>query len=124
VTPSWLRLGAVVIAEFPEHLPKGREQEGPRPAVLVGLPLLLGRPRFPMLLVAPVTTFRAQHWATGAPALYPVLAAGQGGLITDSVVLTDQLRALDSPRLIRLLGHLNPDQYAPIRSALRGMCEL
>lgn len=117
-----LGLGALLVAAFPEHDPSGREQEGPRPAVLVGLPAHAGRPCFPVLLVAPVTTFRGQDWATAAPGLYPVLTAGMGGLRADSVVLVDQTRALDASRVTRFLGALTPGEYAPIRSGLRLIC--
>ena len=124
MTAPRLRLGAVFVAHFPEHDPAGREQEGPRPCVLVGLPSNLGRPRFPVLLLAPVTTFKAQPWVSVAPDLYPVLTAGAAGLSADSVVLTDQTRALDASRLTRFLGNLTAQQYAPIWAALAGVFEL
>ena len=124
MTGGGLRLGAVFLANFPEHDPQGREQEGPRPAVLVGFPTNAGRPRYPVLLLAPVTTFKGQDWASTAPDLYPVLPAGAGGLDLPSVVLTDQTRALDAVRLARFLGTLTPEQYAPIKQALRLTFEL
>lgn len=111
--------GAIFVADFPEHDPSGHEQEGPRPAVLVGLPTNAGRPRFPVLMLAPVTTFRGQAWVTAAPDLYPVLRAGAGGLWVDSVALVDQTRALDASRVSRYLGTLTPKDYAPIRGAVR-----
>lgn len=117
-TPG-LRLGAVFLAHFPEHDPQGREQEGPRPAVVVGLPTNAGRPRYPVLLLAPVTTFRGQDWVSAAPDLYPVLPAGAGGLDVASVVLTDQTRALDAVRLVRFLGNLSGEEYAPVKHALK-----
>ena len=124
MTAPRLRLGALFVAHFPEHDPAGREQEGPRPCVLVGLPSNVGRPRFPVLLLAPVTTFKAQPWVSAAPELYPVLSAGAGGLPAASVVLTDQTRALDASRLTRFLGNLTPQEYAPVQAALAGMFEL
>lgn len=117
-TPS-LELGAVFLARFPEHDPSGHEQEGPRPAVLVGLPTSAGRPRYPVLMLAPVTTYKGQDWAAAAPGLYPVLKAGTGGLKAPSVVLIDQTRALDAGRLLRYLGTLPPTEYEPIRQALK-----
>lgn len=119
-----LTLGAVFVAEFPEHDPSGHEQEGPRPAVLVGLPTRVGRPRFPVLLLAPVTTFKGQAWVEAAPDLYPVLRAGAGGLRVDSVALVDQTRALDASRVARFLGTLTPEAYAPIHAAVRRMFDL
>ncbi|WP_211252406.1 type II toxin-antitoxin system PemK/MazF family toxin [Deinococcus marmoris] len=107
------------VADFPEHDPSGHEQEGPRPAVLVGLPTNAGRPRFPVLMLAPVTTFRGHAWVTAAPGLYPVLPAGAGGLRVPSVVLIDQTRALDASRVSRYLGLLTPEEYAPVQAAVR-----
>ncbi|MEF2279083.1 type II toxin-antitoxin system PemK/MazF family toxin [Deinococcus sp. YIM 134068] len=118
MTAPALTLGAVFVADFPEHDPGGHEQEGPRPAVLVGLPTNAGRPRFPVLMLAPVTTFREQSWVA-APDLYPVLSAGSGGLRVPSVVLIDQTRALDASRVARYLGALTPEEYAPIHAAVR-----
>lgn len=114
-----LSLGTVFVADFPEHDPSGHEQEGPRPALLVGLPTHAGRPRFPVLMLAPVTTFRDQPWVAAAPDLYPVLRAGVGGLRVDSVVLVDQTRALDASRVLRYLGVLTPEEYAPVLAAVR-----
>ncbi|WP_350242322.1 type II toxin-antitoxin system PemK/MazF family toxin [Deinococcus sonorensis] len=107
------------MADFPEHDPSGHEQEGPRPAVLVGLPTNAGRPRFPVLMLAPVTTFRGQPWVTAAPDLYPVLSVGAGGLRVDSVALIDQTRALDASRVSRYLGTLTSGEYAPVHAAVR-----
>lgn len=119
MTAPKLVLGAVFLADFPTHEPTGREQQGPRPAILVGLPTSAGMPRYPVLMLAPVTTHRAQEWAANAPLLYPILPAAAGGLSADSVVLTDQTRALDAHRLMRYLGSLTPREYAPIRHALK-----
>ena len=41
-----LAVGDVISALFPEHVPGGREQQGYRPAVVVGIPERLGLPRF------------------------------------------------------------------------------
>ena len=51
-----LRTGSVVTALFPEHRPSAHEQEGYRPAVVVGLPALAGTPHFESVIVAPFTT--------------------------------------------------------------------
>lgn len=114
-----LELGAVLLVRFPFHTPQGHEQEGPRPAILVGLPANAGPPRYPVLLMTPLTTYRQQNWAAQAPNLYPVLSAKTGGLTVDSVVLIDQTRALDATRAQALLGQLSPQEYAPIVHALR-----
>ena len=123
MTAPLLRLGTVFVASFPEHAPGGHEQEGLRPAVVVGLPTQVGRPRFPVLLLAPMTTFRRQAWVSAAPDLYPVLPGGAAGLPSDSVILLDQTRALDVARLRRWLGQLSASEYAPLSQALRRMGE-
>ena len=38
MTTRPLKIGDVVTARFPEQNPQGREQEGYRPAIVVGLP--------------------------------------------------------------------------------------
>ena len=107
-------------ARFPAQDPQGREQEGYRPAVIVGLPELLGRPRFNMVLVVPLTTDRQESWSRSA--LYPRLGAGIGGLPKDSVVLLEQTRALDTGRMARYLGQLSSEQFAPIKQGLARIC--
>ena len=55
-----LNIGDVITARFPVHRPVGHEQEGLRPALVIGLPNRVGSPRFAMLLLAPMTTDRQQ----------------------------------------------------------------
>lgn len=119
-----LELGDVVTARFPAQDPQGHEQEGYRPAVVVGLPTTLGRPRFDLVLVVPLTTDRKQSWAAASPDLYPRLKAGVSGLPQDSLVLLEQTRTLDKDRLTRYLGQLSEKQYEPIKQGLARMCEL
>lgn len=119
-----LELGDVVTARFPAQNPQGHEQEGYRPAVVVGLPETLGRPRFSMVLVVPLTSDRKQGWAAASPDLYPRLEAGVAGLPQASIVLLEQTRTLDKGRMARYLGQLSGAQYEPIRRGLVRMCEL
>lgn len=84
-----LRIGDVVSALFPLHRPGGREQEGYRPAVVVGLPELAGMPR-----------------------------EGTANLRSPSVCLLDQVRALDVGRVRSYRGTLNAEEYSPIRKGL------
>jgi hypothetical protein len=48
--------GDILLVMLPTHAPAGHEQEGVRPAVVVGLPERAGQPRFSTLLVIPLTT--------------------------------------------------------------------
>ena len=114
-----LEIGDVVSALFPVHRPGGHEQEGHRPAVVVGLPERLGTPRFGSSMLAPMTSDRGQDWAKRSSGLYPRYAAGTAGLRSPSICLLDQTRALGSERISRYRGTLDEDQYRPIRNGLR-----
>lgn len=109
----------MVSALFPVHRPGGHEQEGYRPAVVVGLPERLGTPRFGGPMLAPMTSDRGQDWAKRSPALYPRYAAGTAGLRSPSICLLDQTRALGSERVSHYRGTLGEDQYRPIHDGLR-----
>lgn len=118
------QIGDVVVARFPEHVPRGREQEGYRPALVVALPEELDNPRFDIVIVVPMTTARGQVWGSQSPRLYPTLAAGVGGLPADSIVLIDQLRALDLGRIHRRLGKLGAAEWTPIQTTIKGLFRL
>jgi mRNA interferase MazF len=114
--PDLLECGDVIIVNLPTSTPKGREQQGTRPAVVVGIPW--GEVRYPMLMIAPLTT-QSGSWAFNNPSLYPCLLAGAGGLCLSSIVLLDQTRGLDINRVLAYLGTLTPEQYVPIFDGLR-----
>jgi mRNA interferase MazF len=121
MSASKLEAGDVITAWFPSHQPKAHEQEGYRPAIVVGLPEKVDKPRYDMVLVAPITTDHQQSWAKSAPNLYPRLKAGTGNLPKDSIVLMEQVRALHTSRMGRYIGQLSRTEYAPIRRALLKM---
>ena len=112
-----LQMGDVLVVLLPEHRPPGHEQMGRRPAVVVGIPDLIGPPRFPVILVAPMTT-AAGPWVDAAPDLYPVLEQGEGNLPRRSVVLLDQIRAVDAWRVEGCIGTLPEDRIRQIRSVI------
>lgn len=99
MTTTSLKFGDIVTARFPEQNPQGREQEGFRPAIVVGFPNRLGTPRFRLIIVIPITTDRGQAWAIASPDLYPRFTAGTGGLRQPSIALLDQVRVLDVTRI-------------------------
>lgn len=115
IQPDSLECGDIVIVALPTHTPKGREQQGTRPAVVVSVPS--GELRYPMLIIAPLTT-QTGSWALNNPSLYPRLEAGVGGLSKSSIVLLDQVRGLDISRVLGYMGTLTPQQYAPIVEGL------
>lgn len=116
-----LELGDIITALFPAHNPQGREQEGYRPAVVVGLPERVGIPRYDMVIVVPLTTDHNQTWANAAPHLYPRLKAGMGNLPHDSIALTEQVRSLHTSRMMRYVGQLSKHELKPIKRALAKM---
>lgn len=116
-----LAAGDVISALFPEHVPGGREQQGFRPAVVVGIPERVGVPRFETLVVVPMTTDRGQAWSKRSPSLYPRLAKGTARLRSPSICLLDQVRSIGAERVRGYRGTLEPEQYRPVLDGLRGM---
>ena len=123
MTARSLKIGDIVTARFPEQKPQGREQEGYRPAIIVGFPNLLGTLRFSVIIVVPMTTYRNQLWADNSPNLYPVFSAGIAGLKSPSIVLLDQIRAIDARRIVNYRGSLTIEQYQIIEDRLKKMFE-
>jgi mRNA interferase MazF len=94
-----LAAGDVISALFPVHVPGGREQQGYRPAVVVGIPERLGEPRFEVLIVVPMTTDRGQQWSERSPVLYPRLEKGTANLRSPSICLLEQVRSIGAERV-------------------------
>ena len=119
MTAHILQIGDVVTAKFPSQNPSGREQEGYRPAIVVGIPSRLGKLRFPLVLVIPMTTDRGQEWADINPNLYVRFSAGVANLKSPSIALLDQVRAIDVSRIVAYRGSLTPQQYEAIAESLQ-----
>ncbi|MGE5571882.1 MAG: type II toxin-antitoxin system PemK/MazF family toxin [Bacteroidota bacterium] len=113
--------GDVLLMALPFHTPKGHEQEGKRPVIVVGCPS--GTLRHPTLIVVPLTT-QAGRWACENPTLYPSLSSGEGGLPRSSVALLDQLRSIDVRRTEGYLGTLRQDTLNRIRAGIMRLFEL
>jgi mRNA interferase MazF len=111
MTTRPLKVGDIVTTRFPEQMPQGREQEGYRPAIIVGFPNLLGIARFQVIVVVPMTTYKNQSWADNSPDLYPVFSAEVAGLKSPSIALLDQIRAIDARRIVNYRGSLTTEQY-------------
>ena len=116
-----LKCGDVVFVNLLSHNPKGHEQEGRRPAVIVGAPL--GDVRYPVVVVVPLTT-QFGGWVNRNSALYPIIQAGSAGLPQKSVALCDQVRAVDIQRVIGYLGSLSFEQYLPIIDGVKRVLDL
>lgn len=70
-----IAIGDLVLVALPVHNPPRREQQGIRPAVVVGVPS--GEIRYPTIAIAPLTTTTGS-WSSNNPILYPLLEAGTG----------------------------------------------
>ena len=123
MTEHILQIGDVITAKFPSQNPSGREQEGFRPAIVVGIPSRLGKLRFPLVLVVPMTTDRGQEWADINPNLYVRFSAGVANLKSPSIALLDQVRAIDVSRIVAYRGSLTPQQYEAIAESLQKIME-
>lgn len=104
---SSLKIGDLIKVKFPRRVPKGHEQEGERPAIVIGIPDLLDTPRFPALLVIPLTTSTGS-WAVNNK-LYLHLAKGEANLPLESIALADQVLSVDITRIAGFIGSL-PDK--------------
>lgn len=116
---STLGVRDVVLVDFPAQIPPGREQQGKRPAIVV-VPTATGSTRFSLVVVVPITR-QSGEWVRRNPTLYPSLESGAGNLTHDSIVLLDQIRAVDIRRVLRYVGTLTPEQYQPISDGLNAM---
>lgn len=114
------KIGDVLLARLPTHAPPGREQQGLRPVVVVADPHGAGEPRYEVVFGVPLTS---QHfaWRRVDSSLYPLLKKGAGGLTQDSAALCEHARGFDAARVVRQLGALTENEYAPIRMVLERM---
>jgi mRNA interferase MazF len=92
----------------------GTEVKKTRPCVVVQNDI--GNRFSPRTIIIPVTG--AEHVAKLFPVCVP-LARGSGGLAKDSVVVCDQIRAIDESRIVKTLGRLAPAQMEKIDAALK-----
>jgi len=89
----------------------GSEIKKTRPAVIIQNDV--GNQYSPVTIIAPITS--------GESSQYPVeveIKAPEGGLKNDSLVLLNQIRAVDKRRLVHYLGKLNPHTIKKIDQAL------
>jgi len=98
--PAPLKAGTIVSVALPTRDPQGREMEGLHPALV----LAIISARLDLAWIAPITTDRGYAWIDAHPNLYHRLPAGTGGLAHDSVLLLDQIQAVDLTRLRRAFG--------------------
>lgn len=97
---------------------RGTEQAGVRPVVVVQSDR--ANPFSPHTIIVPFTT-RLHKRVLPSHVLVPT---GEGGLTQDSVALTEQIRVMDTGRLIRKLGELPAARMDEVDAALRVILEL
>jgi mRNA interferase MazF len=91
----------------------GSEQGGVRPVLI--LQNDTGNKYSPTTIVAAVTS---RHKRARLPTHVP-LAAREGPLDKDSVVLLEQVRTIDKSRLKEKIGKLSPEELAQVQEALK-----
>ena len=98
---------------------RGSEQGRARPVVILSNNAM--NATSPVITIAPLTS------ASNVPRLYRtdvVVAAPEGGLSVDSVVMLSQIRTIAKSRITRELGELNPATMALIEKATRFALDL
>jgi mRNA interferase MazF len=107
--------------DFPKHYPPGHEQQGRRPAIVIGFSDF----RFPMVQLVPISSLcnekigERKAFADKFSEVFPVLFHRTGGLEKDSVVLSTQMCVLDRKRIVGHYGKLSLKEYSLVTKALR-----
>jgi len=106
--------GEVWVVHFSDG--EGHEQEGARPAVIMG-----DSPHFQMAAVIPATS---QKTSTRFPFTYSVNSSKLNGLEVDSVFLVPQIRSVSKTRLLRKMGVLEDKDLKQLDSLVRDLLKL
>jgi mRNA interferase MazF len=103
--------GMIIEVDFDPMV--GHEQGRPRPCVVVQNDV--GNRFSSMTIVVPLTD--ATHIRKPS-AIYVLVKKGDGGLRKDSILLGDQIRAVDLVRVRRVIGVLSPETMLQVDRAL------
>jgi mRNA interferase MazF len=106
-----LARGEVWLADPPRDL-QGREQQGPRPVLVVSHDLINQGPS-QLCIVVPFTT------RDRGVDLHVVVEPPDGGLSEHSVLLTEQIHACDQGRLTKRIGRVSDDTMRLLEDRLR-----
>lgn len=93
---------------------EGSEQAGDRPVVVVSRDAI--NQNSSVVIVVPCTDVNHKR------RIYPshvVIKTGDGGLTKDSVALGEQVRAINTGRFLKHMGHLNQATIVQIGAALK-----
>ena len=95
----------------------GSEQDGERPVVVVQN--ILANKHSPTIIVVPITTVLKRM---ELPTHIPI--SKNNFLKKDSMVIVEQIRAIDKKRLKAYLGHLKPEQMKLVDNAIANAVDL
>ncbi len=112
-TPEHKNTGQILQVTLPTREPLGHEQTGTRPCILLTDLSTVQPLRYPMIVIAPLTTKTLDPLP-----LYPRLTEGVGSLPVASTVLLDQLCAIDANRVQGYVGTLTEEEFNPIKQGL------
>lgn len=116
-----IKVRDVVIANFPKHDPPGHEQEGMRPAIIIGF---ADKP-YPMVDLIPISslfderTGKRKEWVDDPLSDCLIFPKNTANLNKDSVVLLGQSRHLGRDRIVDYCGRLTLEEFAAVVKALR-----
>ena len=96
----------------------GSEQAGIRPALVVQTDR--ANATSPNTIIAP---FTSKIRSTLFPS-HVFVAAGEGGLRLDSVLLCEQIRVIDKQRIQTVWGHLSDERMGEVAVALRAALDI
>ena len=111
-----IRHGDIILCDLNPVI--GTEQSGIRPSVV--LQTDRANAASPHTIIAPFTT-KIRNVILPSHVFVP---AGTAGLAHDSVLLCEQIRAIDKQRIISVLGHLDEPYLTQIARALRAILDL
>jgi len=95
----------------------GSEQDGERPVVVVQKNL--ANKHSPTIIIVPITTVLKRM---DLPTHIPI--SKNNFLKKDSMVIVEQIRAIDKKRLKAYLGHLKPEQMKLVDNAIANAVDL
>ncbi len=117
-----LKIGDVIKVKYPRRVPKGHEQEGERPALIIGIPDLLDTPRYPVLVTIPLTT-NTDIWSDKNK-LYIKLSKGEANLTSESILITDQVLTIDATRIIGYIGSLSGKKITLVKDKIKTIFDM
>jgi mRNA interferase MazF len=96
---------------------RGREQDGPRPAMVISEDRFNHGPA-EMVIVIPITSKNKQ-----IPS-HVYVPKGEAGLVTDSYIKVEDIRAISKERLVAYLGDLTYPRVEQVQRLLRVLLRL